>query len=87
VIYLIEYDRHTGRLIREQEFASDQHEAAANARLTLEISNLQSKITREVVLLEANSRADLRLTHKRYFEDVEALTNSATYTVTSTSSG
>lgn len=73
MIFLIEYDRTTGRLVQIREFADSNRRTAEDARLELELSLQRQSDEHEVVLLEAASSEALRLTHRRYFEDVESL--------------
>jgi hypothetical protein len=57
-----------------QSFSHIDREAAADARLELEL-NLNGKgIENEVVLLDAESEEAIRRTHRRYFEDLAELT-------------
>ena len=76
MIFLLEYDRQAGRLIRMDEFESSQRAEASKARLNLEIALFREGVNREVVLLEADSEQALRKTHNRYFRDVSALARS-----------
>jgi hypothetical protein len=76
MIFLIEYDRSKGEIINSAEFDDALRPEAENSRLSLEMRNLNAGISNEIVLLEAQSEADLRLTHRRYFETLEALTRS-----------
>lgn len=75
MLFLVDYERETGRLISLREFASRDREAAEEARLELELALARSGGEREVVLLEADDQAALRLTHRRYFENVAQLAN------------
>jgi hypothetical protein len=76
MIFLIEYDRSKGTIINSANFADALRPEAESSRLSLELRNLNAGISNEIVLLEAQSEADLRLTHRRYFETLEALTKS-----------
>jgi hypothetical protein len=76
VLFLIEYDRSRGKLIRLTRFEDDQSNNASKARLQREISLAQTGIELEVVLLEAASEDELQRTHRRYFETVTELTKS-----------
>ena len=76
MIFLIEYDRSKGTIIKSANFADALRPEAESSRLSLEIRNLNAGISNEIVLLEAQSEADLRLTHRRYFETLETLTRS-----------
>lgn len=76
MIFLLEYDRHTGQLISSQTFDSSMREKASQARLELEILLMTQNISREVVLLEAASEDALRKTHSRYFRGVRQMSGS-----------
>jgi hypothetical protein len=73
MIYLVQYDRLAGTLIQMREYAPQDSEAAKDARLHLELSLLEQKISHEVVLLDASSERELRKTHGRYFETLEQM--------------
>jgi|SRR5471032_2871156 len=73
MIFLIEYDRDAGQLFHIQGFADNERDAAVGARLELEIDLLKEKLSREVVLLEAESVDALRATHSRYFKSASEL--------------
>ena len=77
MIYLIQYDRSTGKLVRIQEFPAEKKDGAEAARLRLELDLLTSRITQEVVLLEASSEEEVRKTHRRYFERLDQLLTEA----------
>jgi hypothetical protein len=74
MIFLIEYDRSKGRLIKLSPFDESDRQNAEDRRLELELSLKSKGIDREVVLLDAASEDALRLTHRRYFEDIRGLT-------------
>lgn len=76
MIFLIDYDRQSGSLVNMIQYADSCRRDAENARLHLEIKNLDAGLSREVVLLEAAVEDDLRRTHRRYFEPLEQLTQS-----------
>ena len=73
MIYLIQYDRSAGRLVRLQEFPSDKKKHAEETRLCVELELLETRVSQEVVLLEATSEDELRKTHRRYFERLDQL--------------
>lgn len=77
MIFLIEYDRVKGRTENISVFDDTDGEAAADARLDRELELNTQRIDRELVLLEADSEAALRKTHRRYFENVGELARSA----------
>jgi hypothetical protein len=73
MIFLIEYDRERGQIVTFQSFPDSERENSENARLEMEIGLNRRGIEHEVVLLEATSEQALRLTHRRYFEDLSEL--------------
>jgi hypothetical protein len=73
MIYLIDYDWKSERLVRMEVFEDTRRSAAEAARSTLEVQLLKEKQDREVVLLEALDEAGLRRTHARYFKSLEEL--------------
>ena len=77
MIFLIEYDRQQGRLVSLKKYEHSQRTQAEEARLTMELRLRGAKIEREIVLLEANSEAALKKTHRRYFESLNTLAKSA----------
>jgi hypothetical protein len=56
-----------------REFADSDKAIADEARLQLELELKDLNITDEVVVLQANSEAELRHTHGRYFKDLAGL--------------
>jgi hypothetical protein len=74
MIFLLDYDRASGSLVMIREFDDAMRVMAEHSRLQLELDNLQLGVEREVVLLEADTRVDLRRTHRRYFETIGSLT-------------
>lgn len=78
MIYLIEYDRAAGRLVRSQSFSDESRDEAEKLRLSVELELLDRDEAREVVLLEANNEHELRKTHRRYFERLDQLLSTAT---------
>lgn len=73
MIFLIEYDRSEGRLVTIREFDERQRREAEDARLKIEVEDNGKHVDREVVLLEAENEEAVRLTHRRYFEDLRQL--------------
>jgi hypothetical protein len=76
MLFLIEYARPQGKLVKMMRYSSDQRMVADAQRLQLELDLNRLKIDHEVVLLEANSEEALRRTHRRYFEDVTQIADS-----------
>ena len=74
MIFLIEYNRSQGRIITFQVFNDTQRREAEDARFVIELCLSRRKdVDHEVVLLEAASEDALRLTHRRYFEDLRQI--------------
>lgn len=77
MLYLIEYDRDESHLVRMQTFPDTARTQAENARLELEIALNQRGVHHEVVILEAASEDALKRTHRRYFDDLVGIAQSA----------
>lgn len=77
MIFLIEYNRPEGRLVTFKRFTDSERLTAQNARLDLELDLNRRGIIHEVVLLEAASEAAPRRTHRRYFETLRQILESA----------
>ena len=75
MIYLIQYDRAHGQLLRLQAFTAQEKGVAEEARLRMETLDLAQNQGYEVVLIEAKNQDELRTTHRRYFETLEQLIN------------
>jgi len=73
MLFLIEYDRAKGQIASFQAFANSERARAENARLEMELNRNRLGISHEIVVLEAASEAALRLTHRRYFENLSEL--------------
>ncbi|MDY0745399.1 hypothetical protein SNE35_12830 [Paucibacter sp. R3-3] len=73
MIYLIDYDRQSGKLREMRTYPDEMRATAEYERLQLELGLLVERLTREVVLFEATDEASLRHTHSRYFESLEDL--------------
>jgi hypothetical protein len=71
--FLVDYDRELGALISLRSYAPEERVRAEIARLELEVSLNAQGVDREIVILEAKDEASLRLTHRRYFENVAQL--------------
>lgn len=74
MIFLLEYDRSRGDLSSIRSYSDADRELAESYRLRREIELHRNGLQREVVLLQAESEEALRETHRRYFEDIAALT-------------
>ena len=75
MIFLIEYDRLQGRLVNLDRFQGTFRWRAEKTRLQKELDLHRKGLHHEVVLLEATSEEALRLTHRRYFEDLHQITS------------
>ena len=73
MIFLIEYNRSHGVLVTFRTFDDSQRQQAMDLRLELELDLNRRGVGHEVVLLEAESEAALRRTHRRYFETLREL--------------
>ena len=69
--FLLVFDRDAGALLEIRKAGSSAREAM-NTRLALEDLHATNRAV-EVVVLNAESEADLRRTHARYFENVGEL--------------
>lgn len=70
MIFLIQYDRRKGCIVKFESFPDSQRFKAEKSRLAIELDLNASGIDNEVVLLEATSEEALRRTHRRYFESL-----------------
>jgi hypothetical protein len=68
-LYILTYDRKNAKLLDIKHFAPGEYELANRALLAEERAHPDL----EVVLLEASSKDQLRVTHRRYFEDLTPL--------------
>jgi hypothetical protein len=73
MIFLIEYSRSRGEMVRFETFTDVDRHKADNERFEIELRLNRAGIEHEVVLLEAATEAALRRTHRRYFEDYAQL--------------
>jgi hypothetical protein len=71
MIFLMDYDRKSGKLVSFRQF--DDTQQAREARLELELELNRQKVEREIVLLEAEDENAIRRTHRRYFDDLPEL--------------
>jgi len=73
MIFLLEYDRAAGSLVKFFSYKDEDRARARNDRLELELDLLRKGIAHEVVSLEASSEEMLHLSHGRYFKSVDEL--------------
>lgn len=76
MIFLIEYNRIKGSIVTFRDFDDSQRREAEDSRLEIELDLNRKGVGHEVVLLEAESEAALRRTHRRYFEDLRQILKS-----------
>jgi hypothetical protein len=67
MLFLLEYDRAQGKLLKIEDFPEHDRKYAQRERLKREFELIRSGVVREVVLLEAVDRKALERTHRRYF--------------------
>lgn len=60
-------------MVTFESFEDTERQKAEDTRLELEMNLYRRGVEHEVVILEAASEAALRLTHRRYFEDLAQL--------------
>jgi hypothetical protein len=75
MIFLIEYNRPEGRLVKFVTFDDLQQLEAERLRLEIELDLNRRGIEHEVVLLEAVTEKALRRTHRRYFENLTQISS------------
>ncbi len=73
MIFLIEYNRKAGKIVTFQKFDKSQQREAEHLRIELEVELNRKGVDHEVVLLEADSEAAVRRTHRRYFESLREI--------------
>ena len=73
MIFLIEYNRPEGQIVTFRNFDDSRRREAENSRLDIELDLNRREVSHEVVLLEAEREAALRLTHRRYFENLRQI--------------
>ena len=76
MIFLIEYNRQKGRIVKFDKFRDSDRVKAEKKRFALELDLNRKKIDHEVVLLEAERESVLRQTHRRYFATLRGIANS-----------
>lgn len=79
MIFLIQYNRPEGRIVRLKRFADSERTLAERERLEIELDLNRTGVDHEVVLLEAVSEEALRRTHRRYFENPRQILRSTSH--------
>ena len=74
MIFLIEFNRSAGKIVRFQTFAESDKREAEQIRFGIELDLNRKGIKHDVILLDAESEEGLRRTHRRYFENFKQLT-------------
>lgn len=82
MIFLIEYNRRQGRIVTFRTFDDAERRQAETSRHELELDLNRKSIDHQVVLLDAESEAAVRRTHRRYFEDLRQLLESGVEALT-----
>lgn len=77
MLFLIEYDRKRGEVVTLKTFSDSERQITEDARLEMELMLDALGVEHEVVVLDAASEDALRLTHRRYFENLSELVESA----------
>lgn len=78
MLFLIEYDRPSGKLVQFLKFDDSERQLAQETRLDLELALNHQGVQHEVVILDAPSEHVLRRTHGRYFKDSAELVGELT---------
>ncbi|OGR80034.1 MAG: hypothetical protein A3I11_05335 [Elusimicrobia bacterium RIFCSPLOWO2_02_FULL_39_32] len=73
MIFLIEYNRLQGKIVKIERFDNLSRSRAEKIRLDIELDLSHKLINHEVVLLDAVSEKAVRRTHRRYFENVSQI--------------
>ncbi len=68
MVFLIQYDRSPGKVVRLDTYADSDLARAEEERLAIELELNRQGVNHEVLLLDAASEEALRMTHQRYFE-------------------
>ena len=69
-LFLIEYDRRKSKLLRMTTFPETEREEAMSRRRELDKTQPDHL---EIMILEADSEATIRRTHRRYFQTIEEM--------------
>ena len=66
MLFLIEYNRRAGHTVSLEEFDDSEGRTVQDARLEDELDLFRKGVDHDVVILQAESKEALRLTHGRY---------------------
>ena len=78
MLFLIQYDRSSGTILKLRKFEDSLRQVAQDARLDLELALKRKGIQHEVVILDAPNEEALRHTHSRYFQTLAELVSTST---------
>jgi hypothetical protein len=73
MLFLIEYDRNRGHIVKMSVFDNSDRQKAEDSRLEIELALNRQGVEHEVVILHAATEETLRRTHRRYFEELNEL--------------
>lgn len=78
MVFLLDYDRKSGKLLEFKAYDDHERAEAQRARLRIELSAKRDILAglREVVLLEADDASVLQRTHQRYFRSAKEIVES-----------
>lgn len=76
MLFLLEYNRTEGRLVTFRTFKESEQLEAEQVRLDIELNLNRRGVDHEVVILDAESEAALRRTHRRYFLTLDEIARS-----------
>ncbi len=76
MLFLIEYDRKAGAIVKMVQYSDSERENAREERLQTELRLNRQGIEHEVVILDAQNEEAIRTTHRRYFEDIREIASS-----------
>lgn len=77
MIFLIQYDRPAGQIVRFEVYHDTERARAEDVRLEIELTLNCNGMDHEVVLLQAASEDAVRQTHRRYFESLDSIASRA----------
>lgn len=78
MLFLIEYNRIKGKIVRIEQFQDSDKLKAEKLKLDIELNLNKRSIVHEVVLLDAVDKDALLQTHQRYFRDINQISGSMT---------
>ena len=76
MLFLIEYARSEGRVVKLKSFTDSERAEAQKQKFDIELALNRCGIEHEVVLLDALDEDAIRRTHRRYFENLSQILES-----------